>query len=287
MKATDGITAAVVGAVEVIIVILANRTEIGVAEGDVGGLAEGLAAGDAIDVVIDGSSEMAQVCLVGDGVGCGASLVGSREEVVAESYAQLSSRGTPVRGILILQGERRCGGNDMLEGGAVQAATAEGDEGIILLDVKARQPHAVLEGTGIECAHAGGQGDVGEGVAVVKGVGADGGDAAADGERGQLLAADEGIVADRGDAVADGDAGQIIPPGGIGAPDVVNGGVAIVVHRSAAADGQDGVAVAVVRCQFPCGIVAARAAGGVKGHFKARERGTTGEGDRVRRGASP
>ena len=82
---------------------MANRHKACVAEGDVCGLAEGVAAGSI--ACIDGSREVAQVSIIGDSVGCGASLVGSREEVVAEGYAQLSSRGAPVRGGHILHGE--------------------------------------------------------------------------------------------------------------------------------------------------------------------------------------
>ena len=120
-----------------------------------------------------------------------------------------------------------------------------------------------------------------EGIAMVEGVGADGLYACADGERGQLLAADEGIVADAGDIVADGDALQVLPfPWGIGAPEVVNGGVAVVVHVSAAADGQRGV-LAILLGEAPCGIGAALAADVAVGHLETIEISICGEGDRV------
>ena len=57
---------------------MANRYKASGAEGDVCGLAEGVAAGSI--ACFDGIREVAQVCLIGDSVGCGASLVGSREE---------------------------------------------------------------------------------------------------------------------------------------------------------------------------------------------------------------
>ena len=76
--------------------------------------------------------------------------------------------------------------------------------------------------------------------------------AVTDAERGQLLAADEGIVADGGDVVADSDAGEVVAPRGIGTPDVVNCDVVIIVHVTAAADGQRGV-LAVLLAERPRG----------------------------------
>ena len=82
IKTADGIIAAVVGAAEVMIAIVAtNRCEVGARKIDVVGLAEGLAA--AVVSCVDGYSQVAQVGLVGDGVGIGASLVGGREELGA------------------------------------------------------------------------------------------------------------------------------------------------------------------------------------------------------------
>ena len=116
---------------------------------------------------------------------------------------------------------------------------------------------------------------------MVEGVGADGSDTAADGERGQLLTADEGILADRGDAVLDGDAGQVVAPRSIGAPEVVNGFVAVFVrHRPAAADGQFGV-LTVLLAERPVGIVAALATDGAECYLKAIESSICGEGDRI------
>ena len=82
-EAADGVALSVVGALE----------GFGAAgHGDVGSLAEGLAAADVAGGV-DGCGEVAQVGLGGDGVGGGASLVGGGEEVVAEGYAQLRGVG--------------------------------------------------------------------------------------------------------------------------------------------------------------------------------------------------
>ena len=115
---------------------------------------------------------------------------------------------------------------------------------------------------------------------MVEGVGADGLYACADGERGQLLAADEGIVADAGDIVADGDALQVVAPWGIGAPEVVHGGVAVVVDGTASADGQRGV-FPILLGEAPCGIGAALAADVAVGHLETIEISIRGEGDRV------
>ena len=263
------------------IVIVTNRLKVCVAEGDIASLAEGLAISDALAVVVEDRGEVAQVGLAGDGVGVGASLVGHAEEVAAEFYAQLVLRSAPVRCILILNGERRRGGHDILEViTAVKNLVAKGNEVAIgALDVDALEVRTVSEALVTDAGNTGRQGNLGEGIAMVESIGAEGGDARADGDGGQLLTADEGVLADGGDAVADGDAGEVVAPGGIGVPDagVV---VAVVVHSPAAADGQHGV---IGAAEAPCGVGAAPAADGAVGHIKACERSTTGEGDRVRR----
>ena len=285
IQAADGIIAAtVVGASKIMIVIVTNRLKVGVAEGDIASLAEGLAISDALAVVVEDRGEVAQVGLVGDGVGVGASLVGGREEVAAEFYAQLVLRGVPVRCVLILQGERWRGGHDILEViTAVKNLVAKGNEVAIgALDVDALEARTIPKALVTDAGNTGGQGNLGEGIAMVESIGADGGDARADGGGGQLLTANEGVLADGGDAVANGDAGEVVAPGSVGVPDagVV---VAVVVHRPAAADGQHGVIAAAVFGEAPCGVGAAPAADGAVGHIKACERSTTGECDRVRR----
>ena len=115
-EAADGVAAAVVGTTEVSVVRMlgADGREGLVAERDVGSLVEGHAAagniGRGVIVAVDEGSQVAQVVLAGDGVGVDASLIGDREEVAAQGHAELVSRGSPVRGILILQGERQRGG---------------------------------------------------------------------------------------------------------------------------------------------------------------------------------
>ena len=281
MKVADGITTAVVGSAEVSTGTRTDRREDVAAKGDVSGLAEGLAVSDAFAATIEGRSEVAQVVLVGDGVGVGASLVGGCEEVAAEFHAQLRGEATPVtRGVG--QGGGGVGEDDVLEGIVVlENVTAKGDSTVVL-DVDALEARAVFEALVTDAGYAGGQGDLGKFVAVVEGIDADGGDARADGERGQFLTADEGVLADGGDAVLDGDALQVPPvPGGVGAPEFVNGFVAVFVrHSPAAADGQRGV-LAVLLAEGPRGVGAARAADIAVGQHKPVENIATGEGDRV------
>ena len=137
MKITDGITAAaVVGARKIMIVIVTKRIEVGAAKGDIASLAEGLTVSDPLAAIINGRSEVAQVALVSDGVGGGASLVGNREELGAQCNAQLRGEAAPVtRGVV--QGGSGVGEDDVLQFAAVlEDVTAEAD-GTVVLDVDA------------------------------------------------------------------------------------------------------------------------------------------------------
>ena len=262
------------------IVIVTNRIKLGAAKGDIASLAEGLTVSDPLAAIINGRSEVAQVALVSDGIGGGASLVGSREELGAQCNAQLRGEAAPVTRS-VCQGGGGVGEDDVLQFSAVlKDVTAEAD-GTVVLDIDTLEFPAVLEGSVIDCGDAGGQGDLGELVAVVEGIGADGSDTAADGERGQTLTAYEGLGADAGHVIVDGNAGEVVTPGGVGVP---NAGavVAVGIHRPATADGQLGV-LTVLFAERPVGIVAALAADGAVGHLKAIKRRTTGECDRVRR----
>ena len=92
-------TATVVGAIELTRLILANRTEIVAAEGDVVGLAAG---SPHRGIVIDGSSEIAQVGLVGYLVSGIIDCADGIEELVAEFGANLFFISQP-KGIIVFR----------------------------------------------------------------------------------------------------------------------------------------------------------------------------------------
>ena len=92
-------TATVVGAIELTRLILANRTEIVAAEGDVVGLAAG---SPHRGIVIDGSSEIAQVGLVGYLVSGIIDCADGIEDLVAEFGANLFFISQP-KGIIVFR----------------------------------------------------------------------------------------------------------------------------------------------------------------------------------------